>query len=82
MSPLSPAAPPSPGTAPPATTAQTLLTKEFPARDGDDATIVFTDVTADRPASTRYLADVAHVPGVLAVEPLQIARTVTSPSPP
>ena len=50
-----------------------LLTKEFPARDGDDAAIVFTDVTADRAGVDAYLADVAHVPGVLAVEPLQIA---------
>jgi RND superfamily putative drug exporter len=52
---------------------KSLLTKEFPARDGDDATIVFTDVTADRAGVDAYLADVAHVPGVLAVEPMQIA---------
>ena len=52
---------------------KTLLTKEFPARNGDDATIVFTDVTADRGGVDRYLDDVSHLHGVSAVEPLQIA---------
>jgi RND superfamily putative drug exporter len=50
-----------------------LLAKEFPARSGDDATIVFADVTRDRAAVDTYLAQVAAVPGVSAVEPLQIS---------
>jgi RND superfamily putative drug exporter len=50
-----------------------LLTKEFPARSGDDAAVVFADVTADRPAIDGYLSQLAHVPGVSSVEPLEVA---------
>ncbi len=52
---------------------KSLLTNEFPARDGDDATVVFTDVTADRPGVDAYLTAVSHIAGVTAVEPLQVA---------
>jgi RND superfamily putative drug exporter len=50
-----------------------LLTKEFPTRSGDDAAVVFADVAKDRPAVDDYLAELATVPGVSSVQPLEIS---------
>ena len=50
-----------------------LLNAEFPERGGEDATIVFGDVNRDRAAIDNYLADVARVVGVLAVDPIEVA---------
>jgi RND superfamily putative drug exporter len=52
---------------------ESLLSKEFPARNGNDAAVVFADVSRDRPAVDGYLSELAHVPGVLSVDPLDVA---------
>jgi RND superfamily putative drug exporter len=54
-------------------TAYDRLATDFPARHGDEAQIVFADVRRNRPAIDAFLADVANVPGVLDVAPLQIS---------
>ena len=53
--------------------ADSLLAQEFPTRNGDDATVVFADVTRDRPAVDAYLAQLATVPGVSSVQPLEVS---------
>ena len=50
-----------------------LLKADFPGRAGDDGSFVFTDVTADRPAVDDFLQKAAAVPGVTAVQPLEIS---------
>ena len=50
------------------------LKRDFPQRHGDEAQIVFADVTKNRPAIDAYLAKVAKVKGVIEVEPIQVSR--------
>src|SRR6185295_17990632 len=50
------------------------LKRDFPQRHGDEAQIVFADVTKDRPAIDTYLAKVKHVKGVIDVDPIQVSR--------
>jgi RND superfamily putative drug exporter len=50
-----------------------LLEAEFPARGGEDATIVFSDAGRDREAIDAYLGDVARVSGVSAVDPIELS---------
>ena len=50
-----------------------LLKAEFPERGGEDATIVFADIQRDRAAIDGYLAEVAAIAGVLAVDPIEVA---------
>ena len=50
-----------------------LLHAEFPERGGEDATIVFADIQRDRAAIDGYLGEVAAIPGVLAVDPIEIS---------
>ncbi len=50
------------------------LKRDFPQRHGDEAQIVFADVTKDRPAIDAYLAKVEHVKGVIDVDPIQVSR--------
>src|SRR5262249_31491923 len=50
-----------------------LLKASFPQRAGDDADLVFPDVTRNRPAIDAFVADVARVPGISAVDRLQVA---------
>ncbi len=45
------------------------LARDFPERHGDEARIVFADITKNRPAVDGYLQKVAHADGVLSVEP-------------
>jgi RND superfamily putative drug exporter len=47
--------------------------REFPQRHGDEAQIVFADVTQNRPAIDAFLEDVADVEGIVGVEPLRIS---------
>ena len=49
------------------------LKREFPQRHGDEAQIVFADVTKDRPAIDAYLAKVAKVKGVEDVQPIEVS---------
>jgi RND superfamily putative drug exporter len=49
------------------------LAQEFPARHGDEGQIVFADIRQNRPAVDAFVSDVAKVPGVLDVAPLQIS---------
>jgi putative drug exporter of the RND superfamily len=51
-----------------------VVQREFPHRDGDDGTIVFADVTHDRPLIATYLHAVAALDGVQTVEPLERSR--------
>ena len=50
-----------------------LLKDQFPERGGEEAAIVFGDVARDRDRIDVYLSEVAAVPGVLGVDPLEIA---------
>ena len=50
------------------------LKQDFPQRHGDEAQIVFADVTKDRPAINAYIAKVKQVHGVIAVQPIEISR--------
>jgi RND superfamily putative drug exporter len=50
------------------------LKRDFPQRHGDEAQIVFADVTKDRPAIDAYLAKVKHVKGVIDVNPIEVSR--------
>jgi RND superfamily putative drug exporter len=50
------------------------LARDFPQRHGDEARIVFADITQDRPAIDEYLHRVARVDGVMSVEPPQISK--------
>jgi RND superfamily putative drug exporter len=50
------------------------LARDFPARHGDEAQIVFGDVTSNRPAIDAYLERVAKIQGVIAVEPLRVSK--------
>ncbi|MCU1457548.1 MAG: putative superfamily drug exporter [Actinomycetia bacterium] len=50
------------------------LAKDFPARHGDEAQIVFGDVTKHRAAIDSYLKQVAKVTGVISVEPLRVSK--------
>ena len=47
-----------------------LMANDFPNQHGDEAQIVFAGVQGHQPAIDRYLARVAHVDGVLGVQPL------------
>ena len=47
-----------------------LMAKDFPNQHGDEAQIVFAGVEGHQPAIDRYLARVAHVDGVIGVQPL------------
>src|SRR6478672_8813406 len=49
------------------------LKREFPQRHGDEAQIVFADVTKNRPGIDAYLAKVAKVKGVIEVEPIRVS---------
>ncbi len=51
------------------------LAREFPDREGNDAAIVFTDVTRDRAGVDAYLGQVATTPGITDVRPLQISSS-------
>ena len=51
-----------------------LLGREFPQRHGDEGQIVFSDVARDRDAIEQYLAQVAAVPGIIEVQPLQVSE--------
>ena len=51
-----------------------LLKDQFPERAGEEAAIVFGDVARDRDRIDAYLAEVAAVPGVLGVDPLEVAE--------
>ena len=53
--------------------AQDLLSRQFPQRSGDAATIVFGDLPGHRPAIDRYLHTVAGVRGVTELDPLEVA---------
>ncbi len=50
------------------------LKRDFPQRHGDEAQIVFADVTKNRPAIDAYLAKVAKVKGVAEVQPIEVSR--------
>jgi RND superfamily putative drug exporter len=50
-----------------------VLAREFPQRHGDEGQIVFADIRNDRGLADEYLAQVAHVNGVIAVEPLLVS---------
>src|SRR4029079_2132059 len=66
--------------------ASDLMAKDFPHQHGDEAQIVFAGVEGHRAVIDRYLARVAHVEGVVGVQPLlfspdrsvAIARITTS----
>ncbi len=49
------------------------LAKDFPARHGDEAQIVFADITRNRPAIDAYLEKVAKIEGVISVEPTRVS---------
>jgi RND superfamily putative drug exporter len=49
------------------------LKRDFPQRHGDEAQIVFADITKSRPAIDAYLAKVAKVKGVIEVEPIRVS---------
>ncbi len=49
------------------------LAKDFPARHGDEAQIVFADVTKNKAAIDAYLQKVAKVTGVISVAPLRVS---------
>src|SRR5438270_13694827 len=51
--------------------------REFPQRHGDEARIVFADIRRDRTAADAFLAQVAHAPGVIEVEPLLVSGAGT-----
>src|SRR5262249_25906731 len=46
---------------------------EFPQRHGDEGRIVFADIRNDRGLANEFLAEVAHVKGVIEVEPLLVS---------
>ena len=49
------------------------LASDFPARHGDEGQIVFADIRKDPAAVNAFLAQVAKVPGILEVAPLQVS---------
>jgi len=49
------------------------LAREFPQRHGDEGRIVFADIRHDRTLASEYLSEVAHVQGVIEVEPLVVS---------
>jgi RND superfamily putative drug exporter len=49
------------------------LKQQFPQRHGDEAQIVFADITQNRPAIDAFLKQVGTVKGVIAVEPIRIS---------
>jgi RND superfamily putative drug exporter len=49
------------------------LAREFPQRHGDEGRIVFADIRRDRTLANEYLAEVARVKGVIAVEPMLVS---------
>jgi putative drug exporter of the RND superfamily len=49
------------------------LKRDFPQRHGDEAQIVFADITKNRAAIDAYLAKVAKVKGVIEVEPIRVS---------
>jgi RND superfamily putative drug exporter len=49
------------------------LAHDFPARHGDEGQIVFADIRRDPAAVNAFLAQVASVPGILDVAPLQVS---------
>ncbi|MGZ4688959.1 MAG: MMPL family transporter [Acidimicrobiia bacterium] len=50
------------------------LKRDFPQRHGDEAQIVFADITQHRAAIDAYLAKVAKVKGVIEVEPIRVSQ--------
>jgi RND superfamily putative drug exporter len=50
------------------------LARDFPQRHGDEGRVVFADIQRNRPAVDAYLSRVAHVRGVIAVEPLLVSK--------
>jgi putative drug exporter of the RND superfamily len=50
-----------------------LIAREFPGRDGADSALVVPDVGVNRPALDAFLTELASVPGVVAVDGLQVA---------
>jgi len=49
------------------------LAREFPQRHGDEGRIVFADIRHDRTLASEYLSEVAHVQGLIEVEPLVVS---------
>ncbi|HEY1741255.1 MAG TPA: hypothetical protein VGI86_21255, partial [Acidimicrobiia bacterium] len=54
-----------------------LIARDFPSQRGDEAQIVFAKFATHRASVTRYLTAVAHAPGVLGVQPLELSHDGT-----
>src|SRR5262249_36907013 len=57
--------------------AQDLAAREFPQRSGDSGRLVFAHINGHQSAIDAYTAQVARVPGVAEVDPLQASSNGT-----